>query len=204
MIDDGFAATPQGTAPGDGDGAAARSAEPTADEIPAGSDRAALAALARAKAAAAAKGLRPGGSGGFGFGTPRRRRPAGPTYSAAGQDARDPKVLGDRLDSLVSDQGWTLDVAAGGVMGRWTAIVGPEVAQHVTAETFNDGVLTVRADSSAWQTQTTLMSSRILGRIEEVVGPGVVASLRVNGPASPSWGHGPRRVRGPGPRDTYG
>jgi predicted nucleic acid-binding Zn ribbon protein len=32
----------------------------------------------------------------------------------------------------------------------------------------------------------------------------VVTRLRVQGPAAPSWVHGPRHVRGRGPRDTYG
>jgi hypothetical protein len=32
----------------------------------------------------------------------------------------------------------------------------------------------------------------------------VVRRLVVRGPTTPDWGHGRLRVRGPGPRDTYG
>ncbi len=73
-----------------------------------------------------------------------------------------------------------------------------------TSVTFEDGVLTVRADSTAWATQIRLLTSSILGRLEGEVGKGTVAELRVVGPSAPSWSRGPRRSQGPGPRDTYG
>jgi predicted nucleic acid-binding Zn ribbon protein len=43
-----------------------------------------------------------------------------------------------------------------------------------------------------------------LTRIADGVGPGVVTKLNVHGPVAPSWAKGPKRVRGRGPRDTYG
>jgi predicted nucleic acid-binding Zn ribbon protein len=41
-------------------------------------------------------------------------------------------------------------------------------------------------------------------RLAERVGPGVVESIVVRGPVQADWRKGPRRVRGRGPRDTYG
>ena len=97
-----------------------------------------------------------------------------------------------------------MDVAVGSVMGRWPDIVGPEVAQHCTPVTFELGVLTVRADSTAWMVQLQLLESSIMGRLEGEVGKGTVSALKVVGPSAPSWSRGPRRSLGPGPRDTYG
>jgi predicted nucleic acid-binding Zn ribbon protein len=158
---------------------------------------AAAAALARARAAAKAKGLRPGLR-------PRRRVkdvPVGERSSAG----RDPKLLGDQLDQFVTERGWVGDVAVGAVIGRWSQIVGPEIAQHCAPLDFVDGVLTVRADSTAWATQLRLLSSSLLTRLAEDVGEGTVGELRVVGPGAPTWSRGQRRVQdGRGPRDTYG
>lgn len=171
----------------------------SAPRSPEQADVAAAAALARARAAAAEKGLRPGSA-------PRRtrRRPVEQTYSSSKRDGRDPALIGEQIDRLLLDRGWNVDVSAGAVMGRWPAIVGADVAAHSTPVTFTDGELLVRADSTAWATQLRYMSSTLLGRLEAEAGPGVVTSLKIVGPSSPSWRKGPRRAAGPGPRDTYG
>jgi predicted nucleic acid-binding Zn ribbon protein len=49
-----------------------------------------------------------------------------------------------------------------------------------------------------------LLSRTILERLSAEVGPGVVRRLHVHGPTAPDWRHGPLRVTGRGPRDTYG
>ena len=168
------------------------------DEVLGDADTAAAAALARAREAARAKGLRPGSR------PVKRRRPQAGAFSSSGRDGRDPSLLGDQMDRLLLDRGWKVDVAVGSVMGRWPQIVGTDVAAHSTPVSFADGILTVRADSTAWATQLRLMSSSILGRLEAEVGKEAVSELRVNGPGAPSWSRGSRRAQGPGPRDTYG
>jgi predicted nucleic acid-binding Zn ribbon protein len=137
---------------------------------------------------------------------PQRRRRAGAGGEAGGRrDGRDFALIGDQVESIVVERGWDVDVAAGSVMGRWPQIVGSEVAAHTAPVTFEDGVLTVRCDSTAWATQLRLMQSQLLGRITEDIGVGVVLELRIVGPSAPSWSRGPRRVSdGRGPRDTYG
>lgn len=162
---------------------------------------AARTALARARSVAASRGLRPGMK-------PRRRRTrrgieaGGGTPFASG---RDPERLGDQIEKMIADRGWQADVAAGSVMSRWPDIVGEQVAGHSEPVAYEDGVLTVRADSTAWATQLRLLTSTILGRLAEDVGPETVVELRVVGPSAPSWRKGPRRAPGMrGPRDTYG
>ncbi|GEA87288.1 DUF721 domain-containing protein [Cellulomonas cellasea] len=153
-------------------------------------------ALNRAKAAARARGFRPGQE--------PRRRPLDPPRGSAGKDARDPQTVGDTLARLLRDRGWVQDVSVGGVIGRWREVVGDQIADHCEPETFQDGVLTVRTDSTAWATQVRLLVPRLLLRLADDVGEGVVREVRVVGPSGPGFGRGPRSVPGRGPRDTWG
>lgn len=200
MSDDAVSVVGAAAAP---DAEVAASDKPTVAEEPAAdtADVAAASALARAREAARAKGLRPGSRP-----TRKRRAPGQQGHGSTGSagSGRDPASLGDQMDRLLLDRGWNVDVAVGAVMGRWADIVGANVAEHCKPVTFSDGVLTVRADSTAWTTQMRLMSSSILGRLETEVGKDAVTELRVQGPSAPSWNKGPRKSTGPGPRDTYG
>lgn len=136
--------------------------------------------------------------------TPRgaapRRRDAHASYA----DGRDPAIFGDALDRLMRDLGWTDRAAVARLMSAWPAAVGAELAEHVTPAAFADGQLTVQADSTAWATQVRLLLPALHRAVDEAVGPGVVTRITVAGPQAPSWSAGSRRVKGRGPRDTYG
>jgi predicted nucleic acid-binding Zn ribbon protein len=90
------------------------------------------------------------------------------------------------------------------VFGRWSVLVGPEIAAHCAPQTLTEGELLVVAESTAWATQLRLLAPTILAKLHASVGGDVVTRLRVVGPTAPSWKKGPRSVRGRGPRDTYG
>jgi predicted nucleic acid-binding Zn ribbon protein len=185
-----------------------------AEEQGAGAD-AVRAALGRAKAAARERGALPAATT---RGDPGRRRPrrgddawssgsgsASTARSGARPDARDPQTLDAALTGLVTERGWQEAVSVGGVIGRWDAVVGTDVAAHCRPETFENGVLTVRADSTAWATQVRLLSPALLRRLADEVGEGTVSKVVVRGPSGPSWRRGPRVAPGSrGPGDTYG
>ncbi len=158
------------------------------------------AALNRARAAALARGAMPG--------RPVRRAVAGERSRArAGStpgDGRDPVLLGDTLARLAAERGWRDELSVGGVVGRWREVVGEQIADHCTPELFDDGRLVVRADSSSWAAEVRLLVPQLLARLEKEVGPDVVREVQVLGPSGPGWVRGQRRVRGRGPRDTYG
>ncbi|SCL22792.1 Predicted nucleic acid-binding protein, contains Zn-ribbon domain (includes truncated derivatives) [Micromonospora nigra] len=188
------------------DRAAARTAPgadagPVADGAPGASGpelaRAVLDA-AKARRGAAARTRRTGGAGGTGG----ERRLRG--YSGPGPDPRDPQPLGAVLDRLVKARGWQQPAAEATVFGAWERVVGPDVAQHSRPVKLEDGELTVEARSTAWATQLRLLAASLLRQIASEVGHNVVRKLHIHGPAAPSWSRGPRRVRGRGPRDTYG
>ena len=125
--------------------------------------------------------------------------------AGAHPDDRDPQLLDTTVGRLVDDHGWELDLRVHGVFGRWPELVGAEVAAHSTPESFDDGRLVVRTDSTAWATQLTLLAPTVVRRLNEELGHGTVTVIDVQGPRGPSWRKGPRSVRdGRGPRDTYG
>ena len=190
--------------PAEGDRPAEPAVEQTPEQTPEQPD-ADLVALNRVRQAAAARGEAPrrgarsarSSAAAAGSGPSGRRRPPTP-------DARDPRMLGDVFGRLVTDRGWSSPVAVGSVLSRWDELVGPDIAQHCRPESFENEVVSVRCDSTAWATQLKLLTPALLQRFEQALGPGIVTSLRVAGPAAPSWRKGPRVVRGRGPRDTYG
>jgi predicted nucleic acid-binding Zn ribbon protein len=166
------------------------------------------AALGRARAAAAARGIKPGDSGrrlSPAAAAARNRRLGASQRSGSGPDARDPQAVGTNIARLVTELGWSTPVSVGGVLGRWEAVVGEDVAAHCRPLSFADGVLTVSADSSAWATQVRLLVPTLMRRLAEEVGEGTVEKIVVRGPSAPSWKRGPRVAPGSqGPRDTYG
>ncbi len=132
-------------------------------------------------------------------------RPPSSRVSGAHADERDPQPLDTTVDRLVEDHGWDLELRVHGVFGRWTEMVGPEIGAHSTPESFTDGTLVVRTDSTAWATQLKLLAPTVVRRLNEELGHGTVTLIEVLGPRGPSWKKGPRSVRdGRGPRDTYG
>lgn len=179
--------------------ASAEAVRPEADEQP-DPIGAAREAVTRAKLAARERGYRPGGP-------VRRQRRAADVGAGrrTDRDGRDPGLLGDQLDRLLVDRGWQVDVAAGAVAVRWPQIVGEQVSAHCSVLSFEEGVLTVQAESTAWRTQLEYLESTLMGQIEQAIGPGVVLTLRFVGPRAPTWRHGRFLAPGSrGPRDTYG
>jgi predicted nucleic acid-binding Zn ribbon protein len=137
---------------------------------------------------------------------PATRRIAGRrrSWSGPGPDVRDPQPLGRVARDLAKKRGWSAHVAEGTVLGQWRSVVGAQIADHATPMGLRDGVLSVAAESTAWATQLRMVQAQLLAKIAAAVGNGVVTSLKITGPAAPSWRKGPRHIAGRGPRDTYG
>jgi predicted nucleic acid-binding Zn ribbon protein len=117
---------------------------------------------------------------------------------------RDPRGVGDVLQNLTSDLGWNSPLARAEVMAGWAGIVGEETAAHAVPVGIDDGVLTVRCDSTAWATQLRRMSAAITTKIVTGFADAGIESVKFLGPDTPTWKRGPRAIPGRGPRDTYG
>lgn len=175
---------PQGTnAPGDGG-----PARPAGHPRPSAKSGIELAreALAQAKADARKRGSVPGQGQGGG-----QRKASRPVRLREPGRGGDPKPFGAAIRELLASRGWEQRAAMGGVFGNWPGIVGPQLAEHTRPERFEDGELTVAADSTTWATQLRLLSSTLVKRLNEELGHGTVRRVKVVGPST-----GPRRQGG--------
>lgn len=136
---------------------------------------------------------------------PRRRaRPVEQQRSGAHPDERDPQLLGTVLDQVVRERGWRRRIGLSNVLRRWPDLVGEANAEHSKPVTYDNGVLIVDCDSTAWATAMKYAASQLVARLNEALGERTVLRVEFRGPRAPSWKKGPRAVRGRGPRDTYG
>ncbi|HOW01450.1 MAG TPA: DciA family protein, partial [Rhodoglobus sp.] len=117
---------------------------------------------------------------------------------------RDPHGLGDVIEGLAASMGWTSPLARSELIASWSEIVGDETSAHSEPIGVEDGVLTVRCDSTAWATQLRLMRTQVTTTIAVRFPAAGIQSVRFEGPNAPSWKRGPRSIPGRGPRDTYG
>ena len=129
-------------------------------------------------------------------------KPTDPKPRAA--DDRDPRLLGEAVQGFMTEHGLDTRHKVTRVLADWAGLVGPEVAEHVTVEEFQDGALVLRATSTTWANQMRLLSATVQRRLDAELGADVVQSIKVLGPNTPSWKFGNRHILGRGPRDTYG
>jgi predicted nucleic acid-binding Zn ribbon protein len=136
---------------------------------------------------------------------PLSRGRARPKASRRRSNRDDPIPLADAMSELVRQHGWDERLSIQRVFTDWPAVVGPDVAAHSTVEAFEDGILTVRADSTSWAKELQLLAPGLVRRLNAELGQDTVRRVDIRGPQAPSWKRGPRAVRdGRGPRDTYG
>ena len=159
-------------------------------------------ALEDARSRARAEGKQVGRGRTAPVGSGKRLRKRG--WTGAGADPWDPQPRGRLVGQGAKKRGWDDKVTTGRLFAEWDRIVGEDVATHATPERLEEGVLYVRASSTAWATQLRLVAADILRKIAAAMGPGHVRRLKIDGPEKPSWRMGPLHVSGRGPRDTYG
>ena len=145
----------------------------------------------------------------FGDGTSRsrdarKRAKREPGASAPFGKGRDPQGIAEVMDALTSRLGWNSPLARSELLSSWHEVAGIETAEHSRPVGIEDGVLTVKCDSTAWATQLRLIRVQITTRIAERYPDAGIQSVRFDGPGVPSWKKGPRSIPGRGPRDTYG
>jgi predicted nucleic acid-binding Zn ribbon protein len=128
---------------------------------------------------------------------PRRRK-------AAAAPKEGPEALGELIQGVIRQQGWSTEINLHHLLGRWPALVGPVNAEHSAPESYVDRVLTVRAESTTWATSLRQIAPQLVAVLNEKLGQGTVERVVVIGPSGPSWKKGKRSVQGRGPRDTYG
>lgn len=133
-------------------------------------------------------------------GTSRRPRRS----SESPRDSAEPAPVSGALDRLIADYGWSEQLAVNRLLGGWSQLVGPDIAENTEVLGYTDGVVMVQAASTAWATQLRLLAPTIVAKLNEQLGDGNVVRIDIRNPSGPSWKKGPRSAPGRGPRDTYG
>jgi predicted nucleic acid-binding Zn ribbon protein len=78
----------------------------------------------------------------------------------------DPAPLSEALTSYFKQAGLTKRVQQAGIIEEWGQLVGPQIAAVTSPESVTpDGILRVRVASAAWANELSLMSPRILARL---------------------------------------
>ena len=79
-----------------------------------------------------------------------------------------PTPLADALASYLQKQGLIKRMQQAGIVEEWATLVGPQIAAVTVPESVTaDGILRVRVASSAWAQELSLMSPRILARLND-------------------------------------
>jgi predicted nucleic acid-binding Zn ribbon protein len=79
---------------------------------------------------------------------------------------RPPATLADALASYLKQSGISKRLQQAGIIEQWAELVGPQIAAVTAPESVTpDGVLRVRVATAAWANELSLMTPRILGRL---------------------------------------
>jgi predicted nucleic acid-binding Zn ribbon protein len=77
-----------------------------------------------------------------------------------------PTPLADALTSYFKQAGITKRVQQAGIIEEWAELVGPQIASVTAPESITpDGVLRVRVATAPWANELSLMSPKILARL---------------------------------------
>lgn len=83
------------------------------------------------------------------------------------------------LERWLRNHGRDRDVRAYTIRHRWADLVGPQLSERTQPTSLRDGLLTVVVASAAWLNELTFMRGALVGRINELVGQGTVAAIRL-------------------------
>jgi predicted nucleic acid-binding Zn ribbon protein len=91
----------------------------------------------------------------------------------------EPIPLADALAKVGAELGLAPGGAHGTLETRWDEVMGADVAAHTRLVSLRDGVLTVAVDDPIWATQLRYLEPAVVTRATALLGPGVVARVRV-------------------------
>ena len=83
-------------------------------------------------------------------------------------DSRQPTSIAEALASYLRRSGFSKRIQQAGVIEAWADLVGPQIAAVTAPESVTqDGVLRVRVATAAWANELSLMTPRILARLNQ-------------------------------------
>lgn len=94
------------------------------------------------------------------------------------RDKREVQHISDVLDAMVSRMGIKTQLKKAEVVTEWPAIIGEQIAEQTKAERIRGTTLFVTASSPVWAQELDFLKPKILKKIRERVGRGVVTDIR--------------------------
>jgi len=88
------------------------------------------------------------------------------------------KSLGVILNKLLRDLNIEQKVNQSQAIVLWPKIVGKRIAKISTPERISNGVLFVKVSSEIWRTELVFMKYKILHRLNQKLGQGVIKDIR--------------------------
>ncbi|KIH77928.1 Protein of unknown function [Geoalkalibacter ferrihydriticus] len=85
--------------------------------------------------------------------------------------------LGEILEQVLKERGLSDRLHKYRAFSCWARAVGPQVAAQTQPLRIRDGILEVRVAHPVWMQQLQLLKPRILARLAEYLGPGVINDL---------------------------
>lgn len=82
----------------------------------------------------------------------------------------EPKPLADLLKEVLPSSPLAEGLHTQEVLESWPAIVGDRIAEHSQAVGIENGILTVRVESSVWAQELNLLRPKIVQRLRERLG----------------------------------
>ncbi len=96
-----------------------------------------------------------------------------------GESGHDPRPVAESLDRVSRSLGGPPATVLARLFSSWTELVGEAVAAHARPRALRRGVLVLAVDEPAWATQLRWLEARLLERVGEVAGEGVVTAIEV-------------------------
>jgi predicted nucleic acid-binding Zn ribbon protein len=98
-----------------------------------------------------------------------------------------PIPLSEALEAWLKGSGIKTRVEQAGIVEEWAALVGPQIARVTAPEGVSaDGVLRVRVATAPWASELSLMTPRIIGRLNAGRRSRLVTAIRwIPGPLAP-------------------
>ncbi len=89
-----------------------------------------------------------------------------------------PQSIRGVLQHVLKDLGIEKKLAEERALLVWTDVVGKEVAARTHARSISHGLLLVEVAGSVWMNELVFLKPRILDKLRERLGPGVVRDIR--------------------------
>ncbi|RBP97761.1 hypothetical protein CRD60_03915 [Bifidobacterium aemilianum] len=109
-------------------------------------------------------------------------------WESFGKPGRDPKSFAGLFGSMAAQGGWVPHMKIAQLRNHWDQVVGSGIAQHSQVVSYEDGLLTIRAESQIWATQLTYMIPQLTATIRQRLEGLEIREIKVTGPHNGSFG----------------